>query len=144
MTIRLRLLPLLAGLTVMTVLAIAAGCGSSNSNSNGDGGGGVEICGCSEATAQDLTAQTSVTVSFGGAVGLAYSPKCILVAPGTSVSFEGEFSTHPLSATVGSGNPITHTTSGTTASFTFNDPGSFGYQCDVHFASGMCGAVYVQ
>jgi plastocyanin len=143
MTLRVRLLPLIAGLTVMTALALVAGCGSGGS-SNGDGGNGTEICGCTEATADDLTAQTSVTVSFGGNVGLHYSPKCILVAPGTSVSFEGEFSTHPLSATAGTGNPITHTASGTTAAFTFTQAGAFGYQCDVHFGSGMCGAVYVQ
>jgi plastocyanin len=142
MRIRVRLLPLFAGLAVMTALALVAGCGSGGS-SNGDGGGD-EICGCTEATADDLTAQTSVTVSFGGTFGLSYSPKCILVAPGTSVSFEGELSTHPLSATVGSGNPITHTTSGTTAAFTFTQTGAYGYQCDVHVGTGMCGAVYVQ
>jgi plastocyanin len=127
----------------MTALALVAGCGSDGSSNGGDGGGS-EICGCTEATADDLTAQTTVTVNFGGTLGSSYAPKCILVAPGTSVSFEGEFSTHPLSATVGSGNPITHTTSGTTAAFTFTQAGAYGYECDVHAASGMCGAVYVQ
>jgi len=139
MTVRVRVLPLLAGLTLLSILVLVASCGGGS----GDGNGG-DICGCTEAAAEDLTAQTSVTVNFGGTHGLSYSPKCILIAPGTSVSFEGEFSTHPLSPTVGSGNPITHTASGTTASFTFDAAGAFGYRCDVHFGSGMCGAVYVQ
>ena len=51
---------------------------------------------------------------------------------------------HPRSATEGAGNPITHTASGTSATFTFDTAGAFGYQCDVHHASGRCGAVYVQ
>jgi plastocyanin len=144
MSLQLRSFPLVAGLALMSILAFAAGCGGGGGSANDDGGGGSPICGCTEAAAEDHTAETSVTVAFGGTHGLAYSPKCILVAPGTAVSFEGEFSTHPLSATEGTGNPITHTTSGTTASFTFTAAGAFGYQCDVHFASGMCGAIFVQ
>jgi plastocyanin len=143
MRARLRILPLLAGLTVMAVVVLAAGCGGGGSSAD-DGGGGGDICGCTEATAEDLTAQTSVTVAFGGTHGLAYSPKCILVVPGTAVSFDGDFAMHPLSATEGAGNPITHTASGTTAQFTFAAAGAYGYQCDVHVGSGMCGAVYVQ
>jgi plastocyanin len=125
----------------MTIVALAAGCGGGGSSADD---GGSAICGCTEATADDLTAQSSVTVAFGGTHGLTFSPKCILVAPGTAVSFEGDFTMHPLSPTVGTGNPITHTATGTTASFTFDAAGAFGYQCDVHFGSGMCGAVYVQ
>jgi plastocyanin len=142
-------MPLLAALAVMSVLVATSGCGSGgggndDGGANDDGGGGTPICGCTAATADDLTAQAAVPVSFGGTAGLAYSPKCILVAAGTGVTFEGAFSTHPMSATVGTGNPIAHTASGTTATFTFSQPGAFGYQCDVHVASGMCGAVYVQ
>jgi plastocyanin len=122
----------------MTVLVLTSGCDS------GSSGDGSDICGCTGATAEDLTAQTSVTVAFGGSLGSAYAPRCVLVAPGTTVSFEGAFATHPLSATVGAGNPITPTASGTTAAFTFPQAGAYGYQCDLHVASGMCGAVYVQ
>jgi len=144
----LRPLPLFAALALLAVLATVTGCGSDGSTNDdggglqGDGGGETPICGCTKATAEDLTAQTAVTVNFGGTLGTSYAPKCILVAGGTSVSFEGSFSTHPLSATSGTGNPIGHTASGTTASFTFTEAGAFGYTCDVH--AGMCGAVYVE
>jgi len=138
----LRLMPLVGALAILAALA---SCGSSSGPAAPPGDdGGAAICGCTGANAEDLTTQTSVTVNFGGASGLNYVPKCILVAPGTQVSFEGDFATHPLSPTEGSGNPITHTASGTTAAFIFSAPGAYGYRCDVHFASGMCGAVYVQ
>jgi plastocyanin len=134
----IRLLPALGALAILAALA---SCGS---DSSGAGPGGDAICGCTEATAEDLTAQTSVTVNFGGPLGNSYAPKCVVIAAGTSVSFEGDFAVHPLSATSGAGNPITSTASGTTAAVTFAQPGAFGYQCDVHVAGGMCGAVYVQ
>ena len=41
------------------------------------------------------------------------------------------------------GGPITHTTSGTTATFTFPTTGAFGYYCDFHYGFGMYGAVFV-
>jgi len=143
-------------------LAFAA-CASSDSTgyggysgyggTGGTGGasGSPSICGCTQATAQDLTAQPAVTVSFGGALGLAYAPSCVTVKQGTVVTFSGDFSVHPLRpgpAVSDPGNPMTDVgpaDAGASASFTFATTGSFGYHCLPHGTdeTGMCGAVYV-
>jgi plastocyanin len=109
------------------------------------------ICGCTPATAEDHTAQSTVDVAFGGAVGLAYAPKCITVKTGTVVTFSGDFAFHPLRPSPSLSDPanpivdVGPTDAGATASFTFSGAGSFGYHCQAHGTddTGMCGAVYV-
>jgi plastocyanin len=106
------------------------------------------LCGCTEATATDLTGQTAVTITFAP---YAYSTPCIRVSAGTAVSWSGNFSAHPLVAFSSLGtlpNPIPSTSSGTTASVTLSANGGFGYRCGFHgaeaeAAGGMCGAVFV-
>ncbi|HEY4395925.1 MAG TPA: hypothetical protein VGP64_17795 [Polyangia bacterium] len=89
-------------------------------------------------------------IAFGGTLGLAYSPSCLKVAPGTTLTYSGDFSTHPLTPSVTRstpGNPIVSTSSGTTASFTFTTPGFYGYFCLVHGdeeGEGMSGVIWVQ
>lgn len=126
--------------------------GTTVGDASGTGGTGSvtykDICGCTFATAADHTGQATVTVSFGGTLGFTYSPKCIIVSPGTDVTFSGSFGTHPLraytdAANTDPGNPIQATSSGSTATFTFSTAGSFGYYCSQHVGLGMCGAVYV-
>jgi plastocyanin len=66
--------------------------------------------------------------------------------------FMGDFVTHPLipSALRGTttGNPITTTDTGTSASFAFPTAGYYAYYCAVHGPSdtgaGMAGVVWVQ
>jgi plastocyanin len=98
---------------------------------------------------------TGNTVMFGGMVAL-YTPQCLRVSAGTTVTFNGGSSTfamHPLmpSGLRGDtvGNPITATTTGDTSkSFTFTTPGFFAYFCMVHGATdsgaGMAGVVWVE
>lgn len=84
--------------------------------------------------------------------GLSYSPACLVVSPGTAVTWSGNFVAHPLRAgfIVGStpiaqpGSPIAATSSGTSATFTFAAPGAWGYYCNLHYAFGMYGVVYVE
>lgn len=129
----------------------AGGTGGQAAGGTGGTGGTVtykDICGCTFANAENHTGQAAVTVSFGGTLGFAYSPKCIIVNPGTDVTFSGSFGTHPLRAytdpaNTDPGNPIQATSSGSTATFTFSAVGSFGYYCSQHVSLGMCGAVYV-
>lgn len=108
-----------------------------------------DICSCTFATAEDHTGQAAVTVNFGGiTLGNTYSPKCIIVDPGTDVTFAGSFATHPLRAYTDAAhtdpnNPIQSTSAGTTATFSFTTAGSYGYYCSAHVGLGMCGAVYV-
>jgi plastocyanin len=110
-----------------------------------------DVHGCSFANALDLRGQPTVTVNFGGILGLAYAPACIRVNVATAVSFAGNFIAHPL---VGGradggipipepGSPIQPTNTGTLATFSFPNGGEFGYYCDVHFSASMYGAVLV-
>jgi plastocyanin len=94
---------------------------------------------------------TPTTITFGGAVGFDYAPRCLKVPAGTSVTFSGEFATHPLtpSATRGdpANNPIVNMSNGTTASFTFPKPGFYAYLCNFHGSddgTSMSGVIWVQ
>ncbi len=76
----------------------AAGCGSSSASS-GSGSPATGDNGCTLATAEDHTKDTApVLINFGGAVGVKYTPACIVIAKGQSVTFTGSFSAHPLQA----------------------------------------------
>lgn len=106
--------------------------------------------GCTRSIAADATpplADRTVTVQ-----GLAYSPRCLRIAVGQSVTFSGSFSSHPFRGGVVEGgnevadpsSPITPTSTGTTATFTFPNAGVFPYYCDPHGLFGMSGVVYVE
>lgn len=120
-----------------------------SSASSSSSGGGAMLNGCDPATATDLTNQANVTITFPG---FAYSPPCIKVTAGTTVTFSGAFNFHPLrgGAAVGGvgtpdpNSPIKATDAGTSAAFTFPAAGSFGYYCNVHVSGGMMGAIFVQ
>ena len=103
------------------------------------------INGCDPATAEDHTTEPSVTITFGG---LAYTPACIRIAAGSSVTFSGAFSSHPLAAgedgVKDASSPIAETATGTTATFMFPNAGAFPYFCTLHHASGMEGAVFAE
>jgi plastocyanin len=90
-------------------------------------------------------------IAFGGALGLNYSPACLKVAAGATITFSGDFATHPLtpsiSRTTVTSNPIVSTESGTTKSFTFVTPGFYGYFCLQHGTDegvAMAGMIWVQ
>jgi plastocyanin len=93
----------------------------------------------------------ATTVAFGGTLGYAYAPRCLAVPVGTTVTFVGDFSPHPLtpSALRGSrpGSPITDVSAGSSASFTFPAPGFYAYFCAFHGTlddgTGMAGVVRV-
>ncbi|NUO53140.1 MAG: hypothetical protein HOV80_30190 [Polyangiaceae bacterium] len=103
---------------------------------------------CSLATAQDLTAMSNVNVTF---TSFMYTPKCIKVAQGASVTFQGSFPSHPLMGgyvdgglvPAASGPFVPVTSSGTTKTFTMSAAGTFPYYCELHGLGGMAGAVFV-
>lgn len=107
------------------------------------------VNGCAPSAAEDLTAETSVTITQ---TGLTYDPACIKIKTGTSVTFSSTFASHPLvggevvngTKTPDASSPITTTNTGTEATFTFPNAGTFGYYCDIHAASGMSGAIIVE
>jgi plastocyanin len=105
------------------------------------------VHGCMDADYVDATGSgASRTITFGGVTpGLAYSPKCLKIAAGQTVTFSGDFVSHPLSETCGAALTITPTATGSTAMFTFTTTGDFGYQCDIHGPLyNMNGAIRVQ
>lgn len=129
--------------------ATTGGSGGTTTTTGTGGSTGSTVNDCDAATAEDHTADTDTTVQ---SMGLAYSPKCIKIKAGSTVTFVSEFSSHPL---VGGEfvnsmkmpdamSPIQSTNSGSMATFTFPNAGAFGYYCDFHVGSGMKGAVFVE
>lgn len=142
---------------VGTIRAPAVGDGAVESSSNLDGGGGAETGACPIDPSSLLSPCLSVTdyqtgvstIAFGGVLGHVYSPNCIKIPPGATLTWQGDFETHPLTpSTRGTQpNPITATTGGTTpASFTFPNVGLYPFYCAVHgdnSGGGMSGVVWV-
>jgi plastocyanin len=83
---------------------------------------------------------TTHVVAFGGTHGLAYSPNNFNCSVGDIVQWEGAFSMHPLSSTtIPTGAASWHVTSGNLFTYEVKVAGTYHYQCDVHFGSGMTG-----
>lgn len=108
----------------------------------------VAINGCRAAQVMDRSAAgADRTITFGGVLGERYSPPCIKIALGQSVTWNGTFSDHPMVPGIrASGeqdnNPIPRSPSGTTRNATFNTAGAWGYYCTSH--PGMEGVVFVE
>jgi plastocyanin len=125
----------------------SAGSGGIAGSSGSGGAGDGALCGCTEAAALDLSAQSQAEIFFG----FSYSPACIKVKVGTNVAWNGPFFSHPMTpfATLGTQpNPIPPTSNGDSMTHTFQSTGSFGYYCTLHggeseASAGMCGAVFV-
>jgi plastocyanin len=109
---------------------------------------------CTPATAIDMTGLGAVAITFPNGVfpNYSYSPKCVHVSAGTTISFNGTFSSHPLvgGQVVGvqqfpdPNSPIPLTSDGTTQSYIAGHQGLFGYYCDFHaVSSSMYGAILV-
>ena len=112
---------------------------------------GVTLNGCTDAKFIDATANTNTSVAFGAALGLKYSPACVTIAVGRSVTFTGAFQSHnlnkgsPNDLTAGSpNNPIPQVTSGSEKAVTFSTAGDYPYICEFHNGSGMMGVVRVR
>jgi plastocyanin len=128
---------------------------------SGDGDSGVDAPEVSRFTMVppcntefDYGSGTTVSFMMNDAM---YSPKCITIRRGGSVTFAaigGGFENHPLRASRKRGdramNPITNTDTGTMVTFAFPDPGYFAYFCAFHgfsdtgTGSMMDGVVWVQ
>jgi len=116
--------------------------GSSGGPAGGSGGGAggsggdpsfVAVEPCASQTAY-ITGQT--TIAFGGGEGQNYNPRCLQVPIGTTVTFAGDFGNHPLAPSAArgtqTGNPISPTGLGSTASFAFPVAGFWAYYCTNH------------
>lgn len=130
------------------------GTGGSAGGSGGSGGsgGGTPFTAVAPCTDPSSYVTSATTVAFGGSVGFAYAPNCLAVAAGTTVTFSGDFASHPLTPSAArgmtTGNPIAATSSGTSAPFTFTNPGFYAYYCAFHGSDAdgafMSGVIWVQ
>lgn len=140
---------ILAGLA----LVVGAGCGAS---SMAPAPGTVNGCGGGDFVSA-ASGGGSARVQYGDPIGLAYSPKCLSIAAGQSVTFVGDttqgsnFTAHPLrpggangTDPGASGNPIAAQNSGSTYTVVFPAAGTYGYFCVTHEGMGMYGAVQVK
>jgi plastocyanin len=115
-----------------------------------DGGATSSVNGCTSFT--DATAAGASRVI--NRAGFTFSPNCLLIAAGQSVTWNVEFTVHPLrpgaapslttSAASTEPTPIEARGNGTSVTFTFPTAGTYGFYCNVHEPSGMYGAIKVQ
>lgn len=125
------------------------GAGGGMASSSSSSSGGMAINGCMQGMAEDHTADANTKVTVGGA-GFTYSPACIRIKKGASVTFEGTFASHPTVGglagpppTPDSSSPIKQTNSGTSVTFNFDTAGNYPYYCEYHLPS-MAGVVFVE
>jgi halocyanin-like protein len=133
-------------------LAVAGGLAGCGGGSGGGSGGGVE--GYLSQTGnfdsiQDLTGNSSITVSVGsrGNGGhYAFSPAAIRIETGTSVTWEwtGRGSQHNVVHEGGDFESALIAEQGYTFEHTFQDAGEYLYYCTPHLGYGMKGAIVVE
>lgn len=83
---------------------------------------------------------TTTVIQFGGSLGITYSPAIVVVAPGDTVEWRGDFSSHPLVSQEGLWPTQS---SGTSFSHTFDSFGTYHFFCQIHGPFGMRGQVLV-
>jgi len=128
--------------------------GSDGGDGSGSGGGNAEVDDYLSDTdnydsIEDMTGQSEVTVQVGteangGAFG--FGPPAIRVDSGTTVVWEwtGEGSTHNVVHEDGDFSSEMSAEAGHTFEHTFEESGTYLYQCEPHVSLGMKGAVVVQ
>jgi len=109
--------------------------------------------GCTPSAYEDQRAANAARVIGVATTGLTFTPRCLLIRMGQTVTWQGALTAHPLAAgnpddpSAGSeGSPILTTSSGDSVSFTFASAGTFPYQCQLHAfgaGKGMAGVVAV-
>lgn len=144
-------------LLLVAALSLAA-CSSSSSTSSSSGGtndgGGTDSGGTGTDAGNDAEAAPSNCTTFtdhtadGDArtikwdFSIATSPdRCMKIKAGQTVTWQGDFGTHPLGTNGGdTPNPIADVDT-STGKVTFPNAGTFGFKCEVHPA--MIGAIQV-
>lgn len=131
-------------LTVLTFLMTA--CGGGDDTPPPSPG---SVNGCTFANATDNRGQANVTVTATSSWTQGHNV-CMIVDLGTTVTWGGNFTSHPLiggvTPTRDNSSPITIAGpgSGTTpVAVTLSSVGDFGYFCDIH-TSTMKGMIYVR
>jgi plastocyanin len=136
----------------------AAGASAAAGSEAGAAGSAAEVIpdfnGCTAAAYEDDRAASAARIiGIATEGGLNFTPKCMTIAVGQTVRWEGSLAAHPLAPgnidhpEAGSpDSPIVVTSSGSSVEFTFNSAGTFPYVCQVHSFGdglGMAGVVHV-
>jgi plastocyanin len=101
----------------------------------------AQVHNCTLESAEDRTGEAAVVLNW-------FSPhsRCVIVSPGTTVTWNGNFGTHPLaggvSPTKDTASPIS-SSNDNIGSVKFNLEGTYPYFCRVHRTS-MRGVIYVR
>ena len=124
-----------AGVLVL-VGAVAVACSDDGSSTGAGGGGDAEINGCTQAAADDMTGQSSVTLDWSNP-----HQSCIRISAGTTVTFDGDFVSHPMGDGTVDG-PSNGPFSGNPDAIVFEGGGAWAYYCTAH-GLNMQGVIYV-
>lgn len=111
-----------------------------------------EVVGCAPEDFVDATAAGAErVVRFGNELGNRYSPRCLSIAAGQTVTFQGPFNTYGLTpglpssiATGAPFTPITYVFFSDSKDFTFTLAGDFIYSNAPNAALGMTGMIRVR
>lgn len=111
-----------------------------------------EVVGCAREDFVDATvAEAERVVRFGNELGNRYSPRCLSIAVGQTVSFQGPFQTYGLQpgvpASIATGaplTPITYVFFSDRKDFTFTQAGDFIFSNAPNAAAGMTGMIRVR
>ncbi|KFE69205.1 hypothetical protein [Hyalangium minutum] len=111
-----------------------------------------EVVGCTPQDFVDASADSAErVVRFGNELGNRYSPRCLSIAAGQTVSFQGPFQTYGLMpgvpASISTGapfTPITYVFFSDRKDFTFPLAGDFIYSNGLYAAVGMTGMIRVR
>lgn len=114
----------------------------------------LALNGCDPSAYEDRSGEDGERLVQIAAEGLKFTPPCLHIASGQTVTFQGSLTAHPLApgnpddnAAGSPDNPISATSSGRTVAFTFENAGTFPYYCELHAfgaGMGMAGAIYVK
>jgi plastocyanin len=138
--------------TILIAAVLVAGCSSTtdgttqtDAGAKSDTGANPAFAQCSDAEldADDHTA-AGADVSFPASAAPAqYTPHCVRIKAGQTVTFTGSFPAHPLANDGETVTPIpAHATTGSEVKVSFPAAGTFGFHCDFHPTS-MFGSVKV-
>ena len=123
-------------------VAMLAACGPGGGTGDAGSDGGP-VNGCTAFTAASADGGATVISGPTNANPTQYTPNCVTIKAGGSVTWTSAFGSHPLQPSGGTTpSPIALTSSGSTVSFTFPNPGTYGFECANHPAI-MFGAVQV-